>query len=267
VSNFMSHVVDGVYEGPSVWDTGEALYSSDPTLMSLGSLERVVGDVTLRNCTALSSLGSLRSVSGSLFISEGHPLKSLGFLESVGKDLHLSGCFSLKDLGVLTSVGTVSEDFHLSGGSLYLIGCPSLVSLGPVSPMYIHAEGCGSLEDLGRGLSIYQLYLEGCSSLTDLCRITSISEDCSILDCTSLTSLYPLSHLGSSLRLSGCTSLPYSESFSSSLSHFKGDGSGSFTDALQDYFTLVSSAPSNFPLLLGKSTFLDRLVRTALEAS
>lgn len=98
---------DGVYRGPKVWrQTRKVTWDeSSVDLVSLGTLEKFTGTLSLRCCHKLKDLGNLREVTNNLLLEGNSLLSSLGCLEEVGGDLLIALCDNVRDLGNLCRVG------------------------------------------------------------------------------------------------------------------------------------------------------------------
>lgn len=101
---------EGIYEGPAVWDGHLALsFLQEGNLTSLGSLEKVTGDVSLYGLPRLKDLGKLKEVCGYLDLGACSSLLNLGSLEKVGTRLFMTKNLNIKSLGGLKEVGEKVE--------------------------------------------------------------------------------------------------------------------------------------------------------------
>jgi hypothetical protein len=128
VEEFKSHIVNGVYRGPStIVDVGGFKVLDIENigfLKSLGTLERVEGSV-MSYMTGLESLGNLEYVEGKIDI-ENTRIKTLGFLK-YARELMCEDCDLLEDVGCLEKVKVLYMNPNVRGIHLVefeeLYGC------------------------------------------------------------------------------------------------------------------------------------------------
>lgn len=131
-----------MYQGPEVWE-GDLLHleAHRETIISLGSLKAVTGDLILVDYPILKDLGGLSFVRGEFAALRCAQLTSLGNFSCALSNV------SLMDLPALNSTGKLKT----IGGYLYTDLCPNLTSLGNVTKAKrgITLKGCPNLADIG----------------------------------------------------------------------------------------------------------------------
>lgn len=113
---------------------------STSSIVSLGELKKVEGDLFLNYCQYLKSLGELEEVNG-IFDIDNSSLKSLGKLKYVDYGLKANGS-SLESFGDLKTIN----------GNVYLEANRVVESLGKINEVEgnLFLSYCSNLKDLGR---------------------------------------------------------------------------------------------------------------------
>jgi hypothetical protein len=215
-----NNIIDGVYTGPRKYTAHSIVVGSDPSLISLGSIEEVVGDLSLHNCPNLVSLGNLRTVRGNLSIQGCPSLTSLGHLQEVLEGyVEIRKCPNLKTLGCLQKVeGAMfleKMDGLTSLGSLrhvqgfFTVQAKILESLGTLRTVDgdLEINVCPNLRTLGELHRAGGVYIQKPNALTSLGHLTTVRNSLNM--CTPLLSSLgqSLETIGGMLHLSDCHAL------------------------------------------------------------
>lgn len=130
-----------MYQGPEVWEGDLHLEAHSETIISLGCLKAVTGDLILVDYPILKDLGGLSFVRGEFAILQCAQLTSLGNLSCASANV------SLMDLPTLNSTGKLKT----IGGYLYTALCPNLTSLGNITKAKrgLTLKRCPNLADIG----------------------------------------------------------------------------------------------------------------------